>query len=137
MERQPDDVLTALAGSWRLSREVRHADGMLVWASGFAVLEERDGGLTEREWGRARFPDGASARFEQRRRWRGEGCALVIEKGDGSPLCTVRDGTGRHDCPPDTYRLRLETGELPSAWTMEWTVTGPHKDYAMRTRYAR
>jgi uncharacterized protein DUF6314 len=40
-----------------------------------------------------------------------------------------------HPCAPDTYR-GVVTG-TPERWTVEWDVTGPAKDYSMRTELTR
>ena len=136
MERQPIDVLTALEGQWRLSREVRHAGGAVLRAEGRAVLAPDGAGLVEAESGRMAAADGGTA-FAQRRLWRVEDGRLVLRKGDGTPLCALTDGEGVHDCPPDTYRIRLDLSGLPGAWSAEWRVAGPRKDYVMTTRYVR
>ncbi|MGR3540637.1 MAG: DUF6314 family protein [Hasllibacter sp.] len=137
MERQPKDVLGALEGEWRLSREVRHAGGGTVRAEGRATLAPDGAGLAEDESGRAILPDGTATSFAQRRLWRAEGGSLALRKGDGTLLCALADGAGVHDCPPDTYRVRLDLSGLPGAWAAEWRVTGPRKDYVMTTRYVR
>lgn len=129
--------LPPLEGTWGLTRAVVHAGRGRVRASGRAEFTRDGEGLLEREWGRAIFADGGSARFEQRRLWRVEGGILVLRKGDGTLLCALDGGGGVHECPPDTYRLHLDLGRLPGLWVARWRVTGPRKEYRMRSEYRR
>ena len=41
-----------------------------------------------------------------------------------------------HDCAPDVYRVPTTSRDWPR-WRADWRVTGPRKDYVMRTHYSR
>lgn len=86
---------------------------------------------------------------------------LFIERTDGDWTVTFEDGREFHDwapggdvehlCGADTYRGRIDidididieeaeadAAEDPQAvWSVEWTVTGPSKDYTMTTHLTR
>ncbi|NMD59449.1 hypothetical protein CJ178_10805 [Rhodococcus sp. ACPA4] len=78
---------------------------------------------------------------------------LFIEQHDGEWAVTFEDGREFHDwapgddvehlCGADTYRGRIDidveeaTTDSQAAWSVEWTVTGPSKDYTMTTHLAR
>ena len=62
---------------------------------------------------------------------RGAGWWVLFEDGrDFHPW--VPDEPVLHDCRPDTY-CGLVTGTT-RGWSVRWDVTGPEKDYVMRTR---
>lgn len=71
--------------------------------------------------------------------WRFAGDGVEVLFPDGRPFHAFRpglDGAGTdHPCGPDLYRVRYGFGA--GGWWSEWQVTGPRKDYVMRTDYAR
>jgi hypothetical protein len=54
---------------------------------------------------------------------------------DGRDFHPWRPGaTVDHPCAPDHYRGRVDVPADPAlGWTVTWEVSGPHKDYTMRT----
>ena len=49
---------------------------------------------------------------------------------------TLPEPVADHWCDPDTYKVRYDFREWP-LWRAEWRVTGPRKDYVMRSVYTR
>lgn len=127
-------------GDWRLDRSI----------------VDRRGDTDARFRGRASFvPDGAVLRYretgtlqmgetvleaEQSHLWRVDGSRFNVCFGDGRPFHDFDAGlqrpAARHDCPPDLYLVRYDFSAWPE-WEVEWTVTGPRKDYVTIGRYMR
>ncbi|MRK00925.1 hypothetical protein GEV27_05260 [Aeromicrobium sp. S22] len=71
---------------------------------------------------------------------------LFVELRDGEWFVTFEDGRDFHPwapgdevvhpCAADTYVGRVEVVD-PDRWTVRWDVTGPAKDYTMRTTLTR
>lgn len=63
-----------------------------------------------------------------------------VRFADGQPFFEVElsDGCGTmlHKCGADTYRGTIEIFDM-ACFAMTWQVSGPRKDYCLRSRYRR
>ncbi|MCP2266730.1 DUF6314 family protein [Promicromonospora thailandica] len=154
-----------LLGTWDFRREVTHADGSRYTATGQAHLRRLDDGRVRwDEHGTLRWEAGstpvsrtlylvpapASAPPAPEPDWR-----VTFE--DGRDFHPWTPGAVEHLCGRDLYRGDLDVPAGPAAsagpasavvvrpasavvvrppsWELDWHVTGPEKDYEMRTRY--
>ena len=128
-----------LIGSWRFARAIHDrssdADYDADGAAEFAALV--DGSVRWSERGVLSW-DGGSTPVER---------TLFLVPRDGKWMVTFDDGrefhpwTARavsHWCAPDSYSgvLSARSG-VTDAWSLTWTVEGPHKNYTMATTYRR
>ena len=129
--------LWSLAGQWSLDRQIRHADGRENSFIGKAVFTRSGSRLIQEESGLLRFDDKA-LEARQRLVWKQEGSSLRVQFADMRPFheipMGVADPEAVHDCPPDRYHVAYDFAHWP-IWRSVWTVTGPHKDYIMRSTY--
>lgn len=125
-----DDFL----GTWHITRQITHAgapeanfDGQGVWTP------SPDGALYE-ERGTLTMPGAQPMQAERRYLWRG----LDVYFDDGRFFHTVppMGGDTDHWCDPDSYRVHYAFDQWPT-FTASWQVTGPRKDYTMRSTYTR
>ncbi|MEM6387167.1 MAG: DUF6314 family protein [Pseudomonadota bacterium] len=129
--------LSALVGSWNLSREItHHAEGTdrflgtsrFVQAEAFVVQEDK--GTLETKHGS----------FEATRRyiWTETDGRLDVFFDDMRPFHSVPLGALRpeatHLCPPDTYHVTYDFREWPR-WRSVWRVEGPRKRYIMESLF--
>ncbi|WP_128427895.1 DUF6314 family protein [Streptomyces cyaneus] len=137
------DVLTYLAGSWRVERSVRDlASGAVGEFSGttvFAPLE--GGGLLHHEsgtfvWQGVPRPAERTLRFLP---GTARGTADV-RFADGRPFHDLDLSSGRyiadHPCSADLYRGEFTVLD-EDHWRTVWRVRGPTKDLVLTTDYAR
>ncbi|MFJ4684251.1 DUF6314 family protein [Streptomyces sp. NPDC091377] len=138
------DVLAYLAGSWRVTREVRDLDGgdegRFTGDTVFAPLPD-GGGLLHREsgtfvWRGEARPAGRTLRFAP-------GAApgtAEVRFADGRPFHPLDLTGGRyvaeHPCAADLYRGEF-TVAGPDRWRTVWRVGGPAKDLLLVTDYTR
>ena len=140
------DVLTYLAGSWRVERAVRDlasdAEGRFTGTTVFGPLEDpEDAGLLHHESGTFVWQGVARPAERTLRFLRGPapGTALV-EFSDGRPFHDLDLSSGRHiadhPCSADLYRGEF-TVYAEDRWRTVWRVGGPAKDLVLTTDYAR
>jgi uncharacterized protein DUF6314 len=136
------DLKEFLSGSWKVDRLViDHARTTIGRLRGKATFRPSGLELIYEERGTLIFGE-HRGQAEQTYRYdfpEGDGRALVRFR-DGRPFHDLDLSTGqdhpRHACPPDIYEgAFLALG--PSAWRIEWKVTGPRKDYDLVTTYTR
>ena len=134
--------LRAFEGRWRIEREIEDvAAGRTGRFVGEAVFAAVAGGLDYAETGTLAFDGAAPMAACRRYLWR--------DAGSGTVEVCFEDGrffhridleaplpAAAHACAPDLYRVRYDFGDWPR-WRAEWRVSGPRKDYAMVSRYAR
>ena len=128
------------AGTWSLARRTLDAAGAeTARFTGRAVFAPEGTALAYRESGALEM---ASGRFEanQMHVWRQDGPRICVSFADGRPFHCFATGTvtagALHQCPPDLYRVEYDFGDWP-VWRSDWTVTGPRKDYVLRSEYRR
>ncbi len=132
--------LAAFVGRWRLERTIEDARaGRAGCFEGEAVFEPVAAGLAYREAGTLTL-DGAGPMAASRRYlWKDGGAGTIEVCFDDGRFFHRIDAAAplpdaEHDCGADLYRVRYDFRGWP-AWTAEWRVTGPRKDYAMVSRY--
>lgn len=136
----PESFLAALAGEWRLEREIEDRRARERGRfSGVATFRWEGGRLCYDEAGELRLPGRAPLAGARRYFWSVEDGRMQVRFADGRPFHTfelaARPAT-RHDCPPDTYAGTYDFSAWPD-WTVVWDVTGPRKAYRARSLYQR
>jgi hypothetical protein len=129
----------ALAGGWRLSREIddRRA-GATGRFEGVATFVPDGAGLVYSEAGELHLAGQPPMRAERRYLWRASAGRVGVLFADGRAFHDFDAGAARpgavHRCPPDLYRVAYDFSAWPR-WTAVWEVRGPRKDYRMVSRY--
>ena len=96
------------------------------------VIEDRLGPPGQFEGTAALTPDGPGLTYMEKGRLTLGSDARPIHRFDPN-----LGGAGeRHYCDPDFYDVVYALDDWPN-WSSTWTVTGPRKDYTMRTQFAR
>ncbi|MCO8145383.1 DUF6314 family protein [Rhodovulum tesquicola] len=132
--------LEAFAGEWRLDRVIEDARaGHAARFEGRAVFAPGKAGLVQAETGRLHLPGHAPMTAERRYLWRQGASGIEVFFEDGRFFHAIAPGPhaqALHDCPPDRYEVGYDFARWPD-WSSLWRVTGPRKDYAMRSVYTR
>ena len=131
-------VLADFAGLWRLERRIEDRLGQPGRFSGVARFSRDGDGLRLTEEGRL---DLGTASFKATRvyLWQADGADIVVRFEDGRDFhrfTPAGAAESAHWCDPDDYRVTYDFARWP-IWTSEWRVTGPRKDYVMRSTYRR
>lgn len=146
-EGQPrdPDVLVRLQGEWTFVREV---PGKATMTGRARITPTGEGRARYDETARVRLADGQTLTGSQSYRYRrlpaGNGFDVLFaeseelfERLDFQPCA---DGSLRadaeHHCPPDRYVSKF-TLDREDHLEVEHTVTGPRKDYVVRTTYRK
>ena len=129
-------------GEWTLSRRI---DDRLTGQSGVFEGMARftpdgaDGAIYD-ESGLLRLGDAPAMMAERRYLWRFAADEVVVRYADGRDFFRLRPaGRGAeivHVCDLDTYRVIHDFTAWPR-WQAIWTVTGPRKDYRLRSGWRR
>jgi hypothetical protein len=137
------DVLTYLAGSWRVERSVRDLasgeEGEFSGTTVFGPLE--GGGLLHEESGTFTW-QGVSRPAERTLRFLpGSSPGLAaVRFFDGRPFHDLDLTSGHHvthhPCAADLYRGEFTVRDA-GHWRTVWRVGGPAKDLVLATDYAR
>ncbi|MFB8758094.1 DUF6314 family protein [Streptomyces sp. NPDC059852] len=137
------DVLTYLAGDWRVARSVRDLasgdEGTFTGTTVFGPLE--DGGLLHHESG-AFVWRGVPRPAERTLRFLPGAVpgTADVRFADGRPFhdLDLRDGRhiADHPCSADLYRGDFTVRDADH-WRTVWRVRGPAKDLVLTTDYAR
>lgn len=132
--------LQDFAGCWSLRREIVGADRTPIGRlSGRAWFVVEGASLMYHETGCLTL-DTHSLEARQTHSWRQDGARIHVTFADGRPFhcfdASVGTPRARHDCPPDLYVVSYDFSRWPR-WRTEWAVTGPNKDYRMRSTYRR
>ena len=132
-------TLLDFAGFWTLDRTIEdRLSGRPGRFHGTARLTPDAEGLRYREEGTLTLGDGPSLAAHRDYLWRADGDAIGVLFPDGRPFHRFMP-SGRapgtdHPCGADLYRVLYDLAGWP-AWTAEWTVRGPAKDYTMGSLY--
>ncbi|MDF1708077.1 MAG: DUF6314 family protein [Paracoccaceae bacterium] len=130
-------ALQDFEGLWLLERQISDALGPDAVFNGTARFTPDDAGLTLHEAGRLNLTGQGGFQAERRYLWRQEGTGIAVLFADGRDFHRFVPGEtaeADHWCDPDTYKVRYDFGGWP-VWQAEWRVTGPRKDYVMRSLY--
>ena len=126
-------------GSWRLTRDISHADGATAQFAGRAEFLRDGPGLIYREQGMLTLGTGDAMRAERTYLWRkGTNGGLDVRFDDDRPFHQITQNaeTAQHWCDPDTYDVAYGFTDWPN-WDSTWLVKGPRKAYCMTSRYHR
>ncbi|SEP70377.1 hypothetical protein SAMN05216548_101298 [Faunimonas pinastri] len=148
MKRDPEpggtrSVFDMLEGRWAIARTVEgqarfdgeavftpRADGRLDYLEeGELALEGGGRFHSARSYVYARRENGLAVFFE-------DGVSLFHEVNLSGPG-EIASGTAEHLCRADTYRTRYDFEPGGARFTVTHRVTGPRKDYVMRSTYTR
>lgn len=131
--------LADFEGDWRIDRTISEHPGTSRFDGLVRFVPHADG-LDCTESGTLIRPDGSSFEASRRYLWSESGERIRVAFSDGRPFhdfsCAVLRPRAMHDCPPDTYAVVYDFRRWP-LWSATWRVTGPRKDYTMRSRFAR
>lgn len=132
--------LQEFEGIWRLDRQITDARGPDAVFSGTAQFTQDGAGLILHEEGRLSLTGQGTFQAERRYLWRQDGAEIAVFFADGRDFHRFDPTRGAahadHWCDPDTYKVRYDFTRWPT-WQVEWQVTGPRKDYLMRSTYGR
>ncbi len=131
--------LRDFAGAWSLSRDIHdRRAGQTAQGEGQAVLTPDAEGLVYDETIRLHLPGQAPLEGRQRYLWRSVADGIAVLFGDGRAFHAIALGDAgpeaAHWCDPDQYDVVYDFDNWPS-WSSLWRVSGPRKDYVMRTLY--
>ncbi|ARE38480.1 hypothetical protein RGUI_0339 [Rhodovulum sp. P5] len=131
--------LEEFVGDWTLTREIRDAyAGQNARFDGRACFSPGDGGLMYVERGVLCLPGQAPMTAERQYLWRQGPGGVEVFFNDGRFFHAIGPGDrpeAMHDCAPDRYHVRYDFAQWPR-WTSVWQVSGPRKDYVMRSDFA-
>ena len=129
--------LGALEGTWRIGRDILHADGTRARFDGEARFTRSESRLIQDETGRLDL-GGQSFAASRRYVWQESGETIEVLFDDMRPFHAIPLGTMRHDtthlCDPDRYDVAYDFTGWPR-WRSVWRVRGPLKDYTMTSDY--
>ena len=132
----------AFAGRWAVGRVMTDLgggpDGRFT---GTALFESRGPScLTYLEEGQLVLGEVPPMAASRRYIWTFSARRVAVSFGDGRPFHSFQlgvSGAGSdHLCGEDLYRVSYDFEAWP-VWSVQWHVTGPRKNYAMLTHYAR
>lgn len=134
-----------LLGTWDFRRDIRdHRDGVEYTADGRArFTEEDDGRIRWSEHGTLRWASGSTPVSRTLFLVRedapvvGSPASWRVTFEDGRDFHPWTVGAVEHLCGRDLYQGGVAVARAPAAsWDLGWHVTGPEKDYTMRTTYS-
>ncbi|MDY6858173.1 MAG: DUF6314 family protein [Pseudomonadota bacterium] len=132
--------LAAFEGDWLLERQISDAlAGAAGRFDGQARFAPGADGLIYDEEGVLHLPGQPPMAATRRYLWRAEAAGIAVFFDDGRPFHGFGStGTEQatHHCGPDLYQVRYDFSDWPR-WRTLWRVTGPRKDYVMRSTYRR
>ena len=129
--------LWSLAGHWKVSRVIEHADGTRNSFEGSVVFRRSGPRLIQSESGVLTV---GNQQFQGARKyvWDREGDLLRVHFDDMRPFHTVPLESAHvetaHLCPPDRYEVAYDFSDWPM-WRSVWRVEGPRKDYVMTSQH--
>lgn len=133
--------LADFLGEWRINREIVEKDGAVHRLSGSAQFSPEPDGMLYQEDGVLLTDTGAKLTASRVYHWRegaGGRIQVVFEDGRDFHIFDPDDTTpaADHWCDPDTYHVSYNFAAWPQ-WSSMWSVSGPRKDYRMKTQYRR
>ncbi|MEO0752522.1 MAG: DUF6314 family protein [Pseudomonadota bacterium] len=132
--------LSDFEGTWRITRTIDDRLGPPGRFEGNAHFAPDAHGLHYSETGQLTLGDGPSFQATRTYLWRADGPLIEVLFPDQRPFHRFDPNTGgageRHHCDPDIYDVIYDFSDWPN-WTTTWDVTGPRKDYTMRTTFTR
>lgn len=133
----PDLTLTDFEGRWLISRRIENAIGPDATFRGTVTFAPGHGGLVMSEAGEMVMDGQVPMQASRRYIWRTAAQGIDVFFDDGRYFHHIGTGAApkdRHDCAPDLYQVAYDFGAWP-LWSAVWHVTGPRKDYVMRSEF--
>jgi hypothetical protein len=130
---------TDFEGDWAVARDILDRTGGPTGRfTGVARFTAMPWGLAYAEEGELRLGGGAGLRATRAYRWifGAEGVEVFFDDGRYFHAFRWDAAEAEHLCGDDLYRVKYGFQDWP-AWTAEWNVRGPRKDYRMRSTYRR
>lgn len=134
----PEQVFRWLEGVWTFSRVIQGSGKMKGTAT---FIKKTPSTLLYYETGLLKLNDGAA--FESYRnyiyQWKNKKIAVLFEDGrffHELEFETDVDAKGHHECGMDLYRASYRF-DGPYSFELQWAVTGPKKDYMIRTNFEK
>lgn len=132
--------LAQFEGRWHLDRQIEDAARGDMRLEGEAVLARSGLRLVYTETGTLVIPGQPSMTATQRYVWQERAGWVAIRFSDGRPFhgfpLRAARAEATHLCDPDRYHVIYDFSAWPE-WSSEWRVSGPRKDYVMRSHYLR
>lgn len=133
-------ALAEFEGRWTLTRQIDDARGGVESRfEGAARFTPDATGLTYEEEGHLLMPGQPPMAATRRYLWREGAAGIELRFADGRFFHTIAPGPApeaTHHCPPDLYRVAYDFAAWPE-WQARWQVSGPRKDYVMRSLYRK
>jgi hypothetical protein len=131
----------AFTGKWLISRLITDfRDGQSGRFIGEATFTPNSGTMSVyREEGRLELANGAILTADRTYFWQQSDLGIDVSFEDGRFFHRIAPGdcpTARHDCAPDIYDVRYDFSPWPR-WQALWRVSGPRKDYEMKSIYTK
>lgn len=131
LRRRIDDQRAGKAGSFEGTAEITpHTYGTSTMPAVFLYQET----------GVLHYGDHPPLNSTQRYLWRQDGDRMAVLFSDGRPFhhfaLAGPAPSADHFCDPDQYDVDYGFADWP-VWQAKWRVTGPRKDYYMRSSYQR
>ncbi|QPG06167.1 hypothetical protein IT774_02820 [Salinimonas marina] len=129
--------LKDFAGAWRLNRTIVQRNGETFVFEGAANFTWHEQRLKYKEVGLVMAPNGKKLPAERTYFWQaGSGGQIDVLFDDNRYFHSFSSLVphAEHLCGKDDYKVDYVFRRWP-IWESEWQVTGPRKDYAMRSRY--
>ena len=131
--------LEDFVGAWQLNRQILQSSGEAFLFKGQANFTWSDSHLLYHESGLVTAPDGRALQAERTYLWRQQaGGKIDVLFDDNRYFHTFSTAEPRaeHLCGDDHYVVNYVFDNWPS-WESTWQVTGPRKDYKMKSLYQR
>jgi hypothetical protein len=127
--------LAEFSGTWVLKREILQVGMPPAAFKGQAEWTLARKGLDYVERGFLKLADQPPMRAERQYHW---DIDLNIYFDDGRFFHQVpkAGGDATHWCDPDRYDVTYDFGDWPN-WSCTWKVSGPRKDYRLRSEYVK
>ncbi len=128
-------------GRWRIDRRIEdRAGGTTGRFEGQGVFLARGAKAVYVERGLLYYGTQPPMQAERSYLWRDGPTGIEVFFHDGRPFHRIglagETAEARHWCDPDSYVVHYDFGDWP-LWSARWDVTGPRKDYVMRSLYRR
>jgi hypothetical protein len=125
-------------GAWQITRAITdRRGGPPGHFAGTARFTPAPGGLRYAEEGCLTLGT-TQMRATREHLWLFGPAGVEVRFADGRPFHAFRwdAAAAEHPCGADLYRVRYDFSAWP-VWSATWDVTGPRKDYAMRSLWQR
>ncbi len=138
---QQAPTFAAFAGSWQLERVITdHLADQRAMFSGCAEFSLQEDGFLYEERGTLAIPGQPEVAATRRYFWQSVGDDVQVSFEDGREFhrfsLSQTHPVAEHDCPPDFYHVAYDFSLWP-CWTALWQVTGPRKNYEIRSQFSR